>query len=616
MEPTTSVIAVEQVDDIPVLFASLRRLRIAELLDQRYPLHEHHLWKGELSLGEVVCVWLVFIASQGDHRLYKVQGWVEDHLLILQACLGKSIRGLDFQDDRLADILSALPQAELWQAFEADLNQHTVRVYRLETSLFRHDSTTASVYTEVLSQRGLVQFGHSKDRDDLPQIKIAVAALDPLGMPVTTVVVPGNTADDPLYVPEIKKVQRSFGAGGLTHVGDCKMASLGTRAYVASSHDYYLCPLPQMQLSKEELQGLLQGVWDKRQALQQVYRPKAKPKQQHPATDRSEKQRPSAAGSQHTKPSSPEQDEGPQEQELVAEGFAVEVTLRAQVGSKQVQWTERRWVVKSQAFAQAQQQQLEKRLQRATEQLEHLNQRKQGKKVLNALELRQAAQEIVEKEHVEGLLAWQVQTKTHRRTLRRYGDRPQQVVQEKEHRVEHKRQEEAILQAKRAMGWRVYGSNHLKMTLPAVVWSYRGQYSIENDWSRMKGKPLSLTPMYLTDEQRMMGLVLLLSVVLRLLTLLEWVVRKKLDESGEKLKGVYPGQPGRQSNRSSAEMLLQVFKGITLSIIEVAGQIQAFLTPLTALQEKLLRLWDLPADLYHRLLSLLSPKPPPIVGER
>jgi transposase len=300
---------------------------------------------------------------------------------------------------------------------------------------------------------------------------------------------------------------------------------------------------------------------------------------------------------------------------LVAEGFSVDVTLQTQVGSDLVQWTERRWVVKSQAFAQAQQEHLEKRLQHASEQLEQLHQRKQGKKRLSAEELQQAAQDIVKKQRVEGLLDWQVRTTTQQRSLRRYGDREQQVVQEQEHRVEQSRAEPAIEQAKRAMGWRVYSTNQLKMNLAAVVWGYRDQYHIENDWARLKGRPLSLTPMYLTSEQRMMGLVLLLSIVLRLLTLLEWVVRKKLDDSGEKLKGVYPGQPGRQTNRTSAEMLLKVFKGISLSVIEVAGRLQVFITPLTALQEKLLLLWELPADLYQRLTALLFPKPPPFLGE-
>src|SRR3954452_13285804 len=97
------VVRVERVDDIPVLLATLRRLRVAELLDRHYP--AHHLWEGELTPGEVVCVWLTFLLSQGDHRLYKLQGWAQQNLLTLQACLGKHVRALDFHDDRRASIL-------------------------------------------------------------------------------------------------------------------------------------------------------------------------------------------------------------------------------------------------------------------------------------------------------------------------------------------------------------------------------------------------------------------------------------------------------------------------------------------------------------------------------
>ena len=55
-----------------------------------------------------------------------------------------------------------------------------------------------------VTPEGLFQLGHSKDhRPDLPQVKIAMAVLDPLGLPLTTTVVAGQTADDPLYLPEI-----------------------------------------------------------------------------------------------------------------------------------------------------------------------------------------------------------------------------------------------------------------------------------------------------------------------------------------------------------------------------------------------------------------------------
>jgi transposase len=259
---------VERVDDIPVLLATLQRLNVAAILDRHFP--SGHRWKGALTFGEVACAWVAFIASQGDHRLCPLQPWAQDNLHTLAACLGKSVRPLDFQDDRLADMLDHLARDGSWQDCEADLNRHTVRVYRLAPSFFRVDTTTANSYVEVLSERGLFQFGHRKDRDDLPQLKVALATLDPLGMPVTTLVVPGNCADDPLYVPEVRKVQQAFGQGGKTFVRDCKGAALTTRAYLASSQDYYLCPLPETHVSAEQRRALLQPVWRGQQPLQQV----------------------------------------------------------------------------------------------------------------------------------------------------------------------------------------------------------------------------------------------------------------------------------------------------------------------------------------------------------
>src|SRR5258708_4845125 len=126
------IVCVERVDDVPVLLATLKRLNVDVLLDRHFP--THHLWEGERSFGEVVIVWLTFVLSQGDHCLSHLQPWVQQHLLTLQTVLGKPIRPLDFQDDRLADILDALACAKQWLPFEVDLNQHTLRLYDLPTS--------------------------------------------------------------------------------------------------------------------------------------------------------------------------------------------------------------------------------------------------------------------------------------------------------------------------------------------------------------------------------------------------------------------------------------------------------------------------------------------------
>src|SRR5262245_32322435 len=112
-------------------------------------------------------------------------------------------------------------------------------------------------------------------------------------------------------------------------------------------------------------------------------------------------------------------------------------------------------------------------------------------------------------------------------------------------------------------------------------------------------------------HSRIVGLVLLLSLALRLLSVLEWTLRKTLHETKETLRGLHPGQPGRAAKNPSAELLLRAFKGISLALIETAGQLTAHLTPLTALQQKLLELWGLPPDLFLRLALHFS-EPPPI----
>src|SRR5438874_3450760 len=265
------LLRVEAVADLPVLWATFQRLDLPATLDRHFPAPPH--WKSPLTPGEVLAVWLLFLVSQGDHCLNHLEPWVAQHQGVLSALLGKPVQPTDAHDDRLADWLTRLGRGAAFAALEHDLNQHTVRVYQLPTELVRLDATTANSYADVLSEQGLLQFGHSKDDPDRPQFKIAAAVLDPLGLPLATAVVPGNVTDDRLYVPAIQAVRQSLGVGGRTYVGDCKMAALATRGFVAAGDDFYLCPLSENPLSRAERRGLLQAVWEGAQPLDPVCRP-------------------------------------------------------------------------------------------------------------------------------------------------------------------------------------------------------------------------------------------------------------------------------------------------------------------------------------------------------
>ena len=73
--------------------------------------------------------------------------------------------------------------------------------------------------------------------------------------------------------------------------------------------------------------------------------------------------------------------------------------------------------------------------------------------------------------------------------------------------------------------------------------AYRSEYLIERDFSRLKGAPLSLRPMYLASEERVKGLLRLLLIGLRVLTLLEFWVRHHLAAQQVAIAGLYAGHP-------------------------------------------------------------------------
>src|SRR3989440_1285230 len=247
-EPLT--ITTARVDDIPLLLAQMQRMGLARLLDAHFPTHGN---REGLSLGVVTTIWLAHILSQADHRMNRVQSWAERRLETLQGCSEASLEVRDLGDDRLADALRHLSDDERWRAFEGELTGQLVRVYDLRADRVRLDSTTASSYGAV-SENGLLQLGHSKDhRPDLGQLKIMLATLDPLGLPLATEVLSGERADDRLYLPAIARVRACLNRVGLLYVGDVKMGALGTRASIQAAGDFYLCPLSALQVPADRL---------------------------------------------------------------------------------------------------------------------------------------------------------------------------------------------------------------------------------------------------------------------------------------------------------------------------------------------------------------------------
>ena len=109
--------------------------------------------------------------------------------------------------------------------------------------------------------------------------------------------------------------------------------------------------------------------------------------------------------------------------------------------------------------------------------------------------------------------------------------------------------------------------------------------------------------MYLQRDDHATGLIRLLTIGLRVLTLLEFVVRSKLFETETDLAGLYAGNPKRKTSHPTAEALLGAFGYIDLICLKEIEGISYYLTPLTTLQQYILELLGFSSVIYTQLVE-------------
>ncbi len=357
----------ERIDDIVLLLNMMKQMGLPELINDYLPRHPN---QQGLDWGWVAVIWLSYILSQGDHRKVTVREWVNQRRYTIEKVCGIELVETDFTDDRLTILLRKLSQESTWSQIEQDLNTNTISIYDLRVEQVRLDATTMSGH-HLVSESGLFQFGHSKDDPNLAQIKVMLASLDPLGMPLATTVVSGEQADDGLYLPIFEQVSQNLGQSGLLWVGDCKMSSIETRGYIHRQQHYYLTPLSRVGKVPE-----LINQW-----VNQV-RSGVMPGQEIVRVDSQGQSRQIATAYELSRPQ--------------------QITL----GQEELTWTERVLLVHSEVAQQQQQRGLEQRLKTATEKIQALTPPPgRGKRIVrDELTLRQKVQAILKAHRVEGLL--------------------------------------------------------------------------------------------------------------------------------------------------------------------------------------------------------------------
>ncbi len=294
-----------------------------------------------------------------------------------------------------------------------------------------------------------------------------------------------------------------------------------------------------------------------------------------------------------------EKEEGIEEKEI---GSGFEVPLGSiwidPESKKHYQWNERWLVIKSNPLASRQIKGLESRLNKGEEKLLSL-QKRPGKdeKLLE--------QKVREELKTQGLTKYITYTIEKKQSYKKvYKDRDSRSdpssyrrVRETQLILNYSRLNSEIESFKNIAGWRLYVTNAPleRLSLTEAVSDYKEQWQPERGFHRFKKGRLSALPIYFRDKDKIKGLIFLLTIALRIFTLMEFVVRRQLRQSQSSLAGLYEGNPKRSTNRPTAEQMLKAFGNLTL-YIERDGEQEV--SCLNDIQQHILRLMNIPEAIY------------------
>jgi transposase len=543
---------------VPVLLGIMEDMGIRTLIDTHVT--PHGSWQGA-SVGTVVSLWLCHILAERDHRLVAVRDWVAERTETCTTLLAITLRDTDCTDDRLATVLTMLGDAPPQARLDATMLQQWVRVYRLPTKTMRLDRTSSSVYHDPRDPERLLHQGHSKEhRPDLRPFKAMLATLDPLGLPLVCQPVAGHRADDGLYVPAYEAATAALGTSQVLVVGDSKMGALATRGHLVAGQRAYLCAY-RPPSATEEL-----AMW-REQALAR------------------------AATWQSLETVAPKT--GEILKEVVIDEGEREQTWTHPVTQVRHIWTERVLVARSSAYQAGLCQRRERAVARLTDDLVKLWQPPgRGRKRYQS---REALERTVTERVAQAGLTGVVQTAVAEETLPDGSTR--WIVAAV---WVHLAAWQALVER---LGWQVYVTSTTKAqyTAPTLVASYHQHVIEERGFSRLKTRNLHIRPVSLRTETRIAGLLWLLGLALRVLTLTEYRLRTALAERGEELAGLNPASRAQTTAQPTTERVLAAFANVTFTTIRAAGECCHHVTPLNPTQRHVLALLALPADLYERL---------------
>ncbi len=536
---TVQQILVKQLGALPAIREYLERLQLKERVDAVAPVRD----VARLTNGDVV-VALVANRLTAPRPLYDIVEWAE--AWAVEETFGIAPSALN--DDRLGRCLDDI--AAVHDRLRGDLTVQAITAFGLETRTVRWDLTSVLVTgaypaEEQVPEYAQVRYGYSSGRQK--QVRYLQVTTDDGAVPIWDQVHDGNTTDVATVIETMEALREHAQCSDFVLVGDSKWLSETNRRALLAAGVGYLAPLARTP----ELDAAFLAI---------------PPEQLVPLEYVSVRE----SGK-------------PPEERTTYHGYPCElvVVVPDADGSERRQRLQRLFVLSSEEQAACRRNRTRQR-ERAETEIAKIVGRVGSRWYPTAERARAKIETILDQRHLTSLY-WV--------SCDEVDGRPT---------VSCTVRAEALARVEALDGYYVLETTRSPddATPSALLAQWKGQWQIEHRHRSAKG-PLRVRPLFVTSNQRIVGLITILGIALMVFSLLERAARRALGP----LAKVPNLLAGHVAARPTGDNLLKALRTISLVTLDLAGTQHRAPSALTPLHRTLLKLLDVPEETYARLAA-------------
>jgi transposase len=156
---------------------------------------------------------------------------------------------------------------------------------------------------------------------------------------------------------------------------------------------------------------------------------------------------------------------------------------------------------------------------------------------------------------------------------------------------------ELVSRERQKLGRFVLATNKMDLDAETILASYKGQQKVEHGFRFLKDKSFHVAEIYLKKEERIESLAMIMVLTLLIYAFGEWLLRKKLSETGMSISN----QIKKPTQKPTMRWVFQIFMGVTHTVLIEDGRVVRTIVHLTQEQITILKLLGPECEKYYGL---------------